>query len=36
VAALDVAYDAEANDALKSLAESPEAYWQQRDQLAWT
>jgi len=36
VAALDVAYDAEANDALKSLAESPEAYWQRRDELAWT
>lgn len=36
VAALDVAFDAEAVDALAPLAEPPEAYWQHRDELAWT
>ncbi len=36
VAALDVAFDAEAADALAALAEPPDAYWQTRDELAWT
>jgi len=36
VAARDVALDAEAADALAAFAEPAAAYWQQRDELAWT
>jgi len=36
VAALDVDFDDEAADALAALAEAPAAYWQTRDELAWT
>ena len=36
VAAVGVDFDAEAADALASLAEPAEAYWQRRDELAWT
>ena len=36
VAALDVAFDAEAANTLAALAEAPNTYWQTRDELAWT
>jgi aryl-alcohol dehydrogenase-like predicted oxidoreductase len=36
VKALEVAFDEEAADALAELTEAPAAYWQTRDQLAWT
>jgi aryl-alcohol dehydrogenase-like predicted oxidoreductase len=36
VKALEVAFDDEAADALAELTEAPAAYWQTRDQLAWT
>lgn len=36
VAALDVAFDAEAAAALAALAEPADVYWQTRDELAWT
>jgi aryl-alcohol dehydrogenase-like predicted oxidoreductase len=36
VAALDVAWDATATDALASLAEPPADYWRYRDTLEWT
>jgi len=33
--ALNVVWDAEAEQALAELAEDPEAYWRHRSQLAW-
>lgn len=35
VKALDVAFDDEANEALKQWVESPEVYWGRRSELAW-
>jgi len=35
LAALDVAWDARADDELASLAEPPEEYWERRAELAW-
>lgn len=35
-AALDVAWDAEAEEKLAELAEEPEAFWEERGRLAWT
>ena len=35
MAALAVPFDAETSTALHTLAETPEAYWSYRGQLAW-
>ena len=35
LAALDVAWDARADEELAALAEPPEEYWERRAELAW-